>query len=94
MKLIIQIPAFNEEATLAQTLRELPRKIEGFTSVETLVIDDGSTDRTAETARKSGATHIVQLTNQGLTAQRPADFLDRLSNRRGHETGSVSRGLD
>ena len=69
MKLIIQIPAFNEEATIAQALRELPRKIDGVTSIETLVIDDGSTDATAEAARKAGATHILQLkTHRGLSA--------------------------
>jgi glycosyltransferase involved in cell wall biosynthesis len=69
MKLIIQIPAFNEEGTLAQALRDIPRKIEGVTSVETLVIDDGSTDKTAEVARKAGATHVLQLrTHRGLSA--------------------------
>ncbi|HYH09469.1 MAG TPA: glycosyltransferase [Thermoanaerobaculia bacterium] len=69
MKLIIQIPAFNEEATIAQALRELPKKIEGITSIETLVIDDGSADKTADAARKAGATHIVQLrSHRGLSA--------------------------
>lgn len=69
MKLIIQIPAFNEEANLAQALRDLPRRLDGFTSVETLVIDDGSSDKTVEVARKAGATHILQLrTHRGLSA--------------------------
>ena len=69
MKLIIQIPAFNEEATIAQALRDLPKKIDGITSIETLVIDDGSSDRTADAARKAGATHILQLkTHRGLSA--------------------------
>ena len=69
MKLIVQIPAYNEESTIAQTLRDVPRKIEGITSIETLVIDDGSSDQTAETARKGGATHIVQLkSHRGLSA--------------------------
>jgi len=69
MKLIVQIPAFNEEATIAQALRDVPKKIDGFTSIETLVIDDGSSDRTAEVARKSGATHVLQLkTHRGLSA--------------------------
>lgn len=69
MKLIIQIPAFNEEANLAQALRDLPRKIEGITSIETLVIDDGSSDKTVETARKAGATHVLQLrSHRGLSA--------------------------
>jgi len=69
MKLIIQIPAFNEEGTIAQTLREIPKKIDGVTSVETIVIDDGSTDQTAEAARQAGASHVVQLkTHRGLSA--------------------------
>ncbi|HEV7767546.1 MAG TPA: glycosyltransferase family 2 protein [Thermoanaerobaculia bacterium] len=69
MKLIIQIPAFNEEATIAQALRDLPKRIEGITSIETLVIDDGSSDKTAEVARKAGATHILQLkSHRGLAA--------------------------
>jgi glycosyltransferase involved in cell wall biosynthesis len=69
MKLIIQIPAFNEEGTIAQTLREIPKKIDGVTSVETLVIDDGSSDKTVEAARKAGASHVVQLkTHRGLSA--------------------------
>ncbi len=69
MKLIVQIPAFNEEATIAQTLRDLPKKIDGITSIESLVIDDGSSDNTAEAARKAGATHVVQLkTHRGLSS--------------------------
>ena len=69
MKLIVQIPAFNEEKTIAQTLREIPKRVDGFTSVETLVIDDGSSDTTAEAARKAGATHLLQLRNhRGLSA--------------------------
>ncbi|HKO55204.1 MAG TPA: glycosyltransferase family 2 protein, partial [Thermoanaerobaculia bacterium] len=69
MKLIVQIPAFNEEATIAQTLRDIPKKIDGVTSIETLVIDDGSTDNTVEAARKAGATHVVQLrSHRGLSA--------------------------
>jgi glycosyltransferase involved in cell wall biosynthesis len=69
MKLIVQIPAFNEENTIAQTLREIPKKIDGFNVVETLVIDDGSSDKTVEAARKAGATHIVQLRNhRGLSS--------------------------
>ncbi|HEX2834792.1 MAG TPA: glycosyltransferase family 2 protein [Thermoanaerobaculia bacterium] len=69
MKLIIQIPAFNEEATIAQALRDLPKKIDGITSIETLVVDDGSTDKTVEAARKAGAQHILQLkSHRGLAA--------------------------
>lgn len=67
MKLVIQIPAYNEEATIAKTLGELPKRIEGFSRIETLVIDDGSTDGTVAAARKAGADHIVRLvSNRGL----------------------------
>ncbi|HET6448336.1 MAG TPA: glycosyltransferase family 2 protein [Conexibacter sp.] len=69
MKLIIQIPCFNEEQTLPATLADLPRTVDGFATVEWLVIDDGSTDRTVEVARKHGVDHIVRLTNnKGLAA--------------------------
>src|SRR6201996_4970976 len=69
MKLIIQIPCFNEEAQLPTTLSRLPRQIDGFDSVEWLVIDDGSTDGTIETARAHGVDHVVRLTNnKGLAA--------------------------
>jgi len=69
MKLLIQIPAFNEEANIAQVLRDLPKRIDGISSIETLVIDDGSSDNTAEVARKAGATHVVQLrSHRGLSA--------------------------
>jgi glycosyltransferase involved in cell wall biosynthesis len=69
MKLIIQIPCLNEEETLPVTLRDLPRELDGFESVEWLVIDDGSTDRTIEVAREHGVEHIVRLTNnKGLAS--------------------------
>jgi glycosyltransferase involved in cell wall biosynthesis len=69
MKLIIQIPCFNEEATLPGTLADLPRDVEGIDSVEWLVIDDGSTDDTVAVARTHGVHHIVRLTNnRGLAA--------------------------
>jgi glycosyltransferase involved in cell wall biosynthesis len=69
MKLIIQIPCFNEEQTLPETLGDLPREIDGIDTVEWLVIDDGSTDRTLEVAREQGVHHIVRLTNnKGLAA--------------------------
>ena len=69
MKLIVQIPAYNEESTIAQTIRDIPKRIDGFNAVETLVIDDGSSDNTADAARKAGATHIVQLKNhRGLSS--------------------------
>ncbi|MGM0454083.1 MAG: glycosyltransferase family 2 protein [Thermodesulfobacteriota bacterium] len=67
MKLIVQIPCYNEEKTLPQTVRDIPRKIEGIDAVEILVIDDGSTDRTVEAARELGVDHIVQnCGNKGL----------------------------
>lgn len=69
MKLIIQIPCLNEEATLPQTLADLPRQLEGFSTVEWLIVDDGSTDRTVEVARENGVDHIVRLTNnKGLAS--------------------------
>jgi hypothetical protein len=69
MKLIIQIPCLNEEATLPATLGDLPREVEGFESVEWLVVDDGSTDRTVAAAREHGVDHVVRLTNnRGLAA--------------------------
>src|SRR5215218_9725153 len=69
MKLIIQIPCFNEEATLPATLADLPREIEGIEMVEWLIIDDGSTDRTVDVAREHGVHHVVRLTNnRGLAA--------------------------
>ena len=67
MKLIIQIPCLDEEATLPVTLADLPREVDGFDTVEWLVVDDGSTDRTVEVAREHGVEHIVRLTsNKGL----------------------------
>ncbi len=69
MKLIIQIPCFNEEGQLALTLSRLPREVPGFERVELLVIDDGSSDRTIEVARAAGVDHVVRLTtHKGLAA--------------------------
>jgi glycosyltransferase involved in cell wall biosynthesis len=69
MKLIIQIPCFNEEDQLPATLADLPRQLDGVDEIEWLVIDDGSTDRTIEVARENGVDHIVRLTNnKGLAA--------------------------
>ena len=67
MKLIIQIPCLNEEEVLPVTLADLPREVEGFDTVEWLVIDDGSTDRTSEVAREHGVDHILRFhANKGL----------------------------
>src|SRR5947199_352736 len=63
MKLIIQIPCFNEADQLPRTLADLPRVLEGFEVVEWLVVDDGSTDDTVEIARAHGVDHFVRLTN-------------------------------
>jgi glycosyltransferase involved in cell wall biosynthesis len=69
MKLIIQIPCWDEEAQLPATLGDLPREVPGVDVVEWLVIDDGSTDRTVDVARECGVDHIVRLTNnKGLAA--------------------------
>ncbi|MBB3235105.1 glycosyltransferase family 2 protein [Phyllobacterium endophyticum] len=66
-KLIIQIPCLNEEETLPITLADLPREVEGFETVEWMVIDDGSTDRTVAVAKECGVDHIISLPhNQGL----------------------------
>jgi len=67
MKLIIQIPCYNEEQTLAVTVADLPRDIDGIDVIEYLVIDDGSRDRTVEIAREAGVHHIVSFkANRGL----------------------------
>jgi glycosyltransferase involved in cell wall biosynthesis len=67
MKLIIQIPCYDEEETLPQTLRDLPRELPGVERLEWLVIDDGCTDCTVEVAEALGVHHIVRLRqNQGL----------------------------
>jgi glycosyltransferase involved in cell wall biosynthesis len=63
VKLIVQIPCYNEEETLPITLREIPRVFQGVDEVEILVIDDGSTDRTVDMAKKAGVQHIVRLMN-------------------------------
>ncbi len=67
MKLIIQIPCFNEETTLQEVINDLPKHLAGIDEIEYLVIDDGSTDKTIEVARELGVHHIIQLgSNHGL----------------------------
>lgn len=66
-KLVIQIPCYNEEATLPETLAGLPREVPGVDEVEMLVVDDGSEDRTVAVAREHGADHVHELgTHRGL----------------------------
>ena len=64
MKLILQIPCYNEAETLADTIRQLPRAIPGVDSIEVLVIDDFSSDATVEVARAAGADHLVRLNHR------------------------------
>ena len=67
MKLMIQIPCYNEAGTLAISLAELPREVHGFDAVEWLIVDDGSSDETVKVAKENGVHHVVRHTrNQGL----------------------------
>lgn len=66
MKLVIQVPAWNEEQHLPAALAELPRQVSGFDEVEILVVDDGSTDHTSEVAREAGATVVRLPLHRGL----------------------------
>jgi glycosyltransferase involved in cell wall biosynthesis len=59
MKLIVQIPCYNEEHTLPGTIADIPRQIDGIDQVELMIIDDGSTDRTVEAAAQLGIDHII-----------------------------------
>ena len=69
VKLVIQIPCYNEEASLPVTLQGLPFSIEGIDVIETLIIDDGSTDNTVQVARRCGVNHVLELgTHRGLGA--------------------------
>lgn len=69
MKLVVQIPCYNEEDTIQETIADIPRKIAGVDAVEILIIDDGSEDNTCEVARAAGADHVISFTgNKGLAA--------------------------
>ncbi len=69
MKLVVQIPAYNESETLPQVIEAIPRSIPGVDVVEVLVVDDGSTDGTAEVAQRAGADHVLRHgVNRGLAA--------------------------
>ncbi len=76
MKLIIQIPCYNEAKILPKTLAQLPKAVDGFDSVEILVVDDGSTDDTPAVAREAGADHIVHLSRHLGLAQAYTHGLD------------------
>ncbi|PID87561.1 glycosyl transferase [Candidatus Gracilibacteria bacterium] len=67
MKLIIQIPCYNEEKTLGLVLSELPKKLDGIDIIETMIIDDGSSDKTLEIAKKYKVNYVVKhIGNKGL----------------------------
>ncbi len=68
MKLAVLIPAFNEEDSLASVIRSIPQAISGISSIDVVVIDDGSTDGTAEIARQAGARVVRHAHNQGVGA--------------------------
>src|SRR5256885_13093979 len=92
MKLIIQIPCFNEAQQLPQTLADLPREVEGFDTVEWLVVDDGSPDETVQVARAHGVDHLVALTkNKGLATAFQAGIGHPLE-LGAHGVGNTERG--
>ena len=69
MKLIIQIPCYNEEKTLPQTLADLPSKLEGIDKIEILIIDDGSTDNTSKVAKEYGVDHVIRFNKRAGLAR-------------------------
>jgi len=83
MKLVIQIPAWNEEKYLPEALAALPSSIDGVDEIEILVVDDGSTDRTAEVARQAGAEVLRMPVHRGLAVAFSAGLRD-----------AVERGAD
>jgi len=67
MKLVINIPCYNEEKTLPLVLRELPKKIKGVSEIIVQIVDDGSTDKTVAVAKKLGVKNIIiHKKNKGL----------------------------
>ncbi len=75
MKLCIQIPCLNEEETLPDVLKTIPKKIDGIDEIVVVVIDDGSTDRTVEVAKQLGVKHFVQHSHRGLAYSFQAGLL-------------------
>src|SRR3990167_3541710 len=65
-RLIVTIPCFNEEKTLVEVIKTIPKKIKGITSIRVLVVDDGSTDNSASLAKKAGAEVFSHTKNEGL----------------------------
>jgi len=76
VKLVVQIPCLNEEATLPLVLESIPKHIDGIDEIDVVIIDDGSTDRTAEVAREYGVTHIVKHTRTMGLARSFADGIE------------------
>lgn len=80
MKLIVQVPCYNEEKTLPLVINSIPKKIKGISSIETMVIDDGSTDRTVKIAKSLGVNHIIKNTrNKGLARTFASGLINALS---------------
>jgi len=76
VKVVVQIPCLNEEATLALVLSTIPKHIDGVDEIDILIIDDGSTDRTSEVARENGVNHIVKHTRTMGLARSFADGVE------------------
>lgn len=66
MKLVVQIPALNEERTIAEVIKAIPARIEGVDEIQVLVVDDGSTDRTGDLARGGGAVVVRHVEPRGV----------------------------
>lgn len=102
VKLVVQIPCFNEQDALPATLAQLPREIAGIDTVEWLIVDDGSTDDTVRVAREHGAENVVSLArNMGLarafmvgleeSLKRGADIVVNLDADNQYNAGDIER---